>query len=91
MEEDKVITGAGTFLAPMFSGPTAKKFKCQDCGGESFLEGPSGGLSVNFACADDSCNARYNYGLGIDRHPADCKVPLKDKRVLFRRPIDIYE
>lgn len=32
--------------------------KCPDCGGEGFLEGPSGGLSTNIKCA--TCGHRFN-------------------------------
>lgn len=31
---------------------------CPDCGGEGFLEGPSGGMSTNIACA--TCGHRFN-------------------------------
>ncbi len=33
-------------------------FLCEECGGSDFLEGPRGGLSINFCCG--SCWARYN-------------------------------
>ncbi len=33
-------------------------FRCPDCGGTEFLEGPHGGLAINFACA--LCRARFN-------------------------------
>ena len=33
-------------------------FLCPDCGGAHFLEGPHGGLSVNFCCL--YCWARFN-------------------------------
>lgn len=31
---------------------------CPDCGGEGFLEGPSGGMSTNISCA--TCGHRFN-------------------------------
>jgi tRNA(Ile2) C34 agmatinyltransferase TiaS len=31
---------------------------CPDCGGEDFLEGPSGGMSVNISC--EKCGTRFN-------------------------------
>ena len=31
---------------------------CPECGGTEFLEGPHGGLAVNFCCA--KCFARFN-------------------------------
>ncbi len=33
-------------------------FLCEECGDSDFLEGPHGGLSINFCCG--SCWARYN-------------------------------
>jgi hypothetical protein len=43
-------------------------FTCPECGGREFLEGPHGGLSVNFCCA--KCFARFNdaWPFSIDRH-----------------------
>lgn len=37
-----------------------KKSICPDCNGRSFLEGPSGGGSVNIMCANKDCQARFN-------------------------------
>ena len=37
-------------------------FQCPDCGGVEFLEGPSGGSSINFACAN--CWSRFNDCIG---------------------------
>lgn len=45
-------------------------FACIGCDGTSFLEGPHGGLAVNFCCA--TCGMRYNDAIGwIDSVPAD--------------------
>lgn len=33
-------------------------FRCWNCGGDAFFEGPHGGDSVNFACK--TCHAWYN-------------------------------
>lgn len=42
-------------------------YVCEECGGTNFLEGPHGGLAVNFCCGD--CWARYNDSVfSIDRH-----------------------
>jgi transposase-like protein len=40
---------------------------CPDCGSNDFLEGPHGGLSINFKCA--KCNSEFNdtWVFGIDR------------------------
>lgn len=51
------------------------KGKCPDCGSEEFLQGPSGGLSVNIQC--DKCKHWFNHmGFGLERiHwevPAGC-------------------
>lgn len=52
------------------------KGKCPDCGSEEFLQGPSGGLSINMQCA--KCNHWFNHMgfFGIERiHwevPAGC-------------------
>jgi len=40
-------------LVSLFDG------KCPDCGGDSFLRGPEGGLNTNIECA--SCGARFNF------------------------------
>lgn len=37
---------------------------CSYCGGTEFLEGPSGGLSVNVLCANKECRHWFNYALG---------------------------
>lgn len=37
--------------------------KCPDCGSESFLEGPHGGMSVNIMCS--ACGAKFNVVPGI--------------------------
>jgi hypothetical protein len=34
--------------------------RCPDCAGEYFLEGPSGGMSTNWMCANDACGSRFN-------------------------------
>ena len=41
--------------------------ECPDCGGSKFLEGPHGGLSVNFKCA--GCGSEFNNmgPFGIER------------------------
>ena len=41
--------------------------KCPDCGHDKFLEGPHGGLSVNFKC--ENCEAKFNNmgPFGIER------------------------
>ena len=31
-----------------------------DCASEAFLEGPSGGGSVNVKCANEKCGAKFN-------------------------------
>jgi len=43
--------------------------KCPDCEQEGFLEGPHGGLCVNFKCANPQCGSRFNHmgPFGIDR------------------------
>lgn len=43
-------------------------FFCPVCGGREFLEGPHGGLAINFACKE--CWARYNdcWPFHITRH-----------------------
>lgn len=37
---------------------------CPDCGGREFYEGPSGGASQNWYCANDNCGSRFNIGGG---------------------------
>ena len=61
-----------------------KRFKCPDCGGRKFLYGPAGGMSINFACANHECWARFNdmAVFGINRHG---KVGERD-RYLFKGP-----
>src|SRR5215475_9102616 len=39
---------------------TVTQILCDKCGGREFIEGPSGGLSTNFICANPKCRARYN-------------------------------
>lgn len=47
-----------------------REFRCPDCQGNKFIEGPHGGLSINFCCAD--CGARFNDSIGwIDRVQAE--------------------
>jgi hypothetical protein len=41
--------------------PVERFERCRWCLGESFYEGPSGGLSQNITCS--TCGARYNIGL----------------------------
>lgn len=36
------------------------KNMCPDCREEGFLEGPSGGGSINVMCANTKCKAKYN-------------------------------
>lgn len=33
---------------------------CEKCGSDKFFEGPSGGVSTNYICANPKCRARYN-------------------------------
>lgn len=35
--------------------------KCTYCGGTEFLEGPSGGMSVNVLCANPKCRHWFNH------------------------------
>jgi hypothetical protein len=43
--------------------------ECPDCGGDKFLEGPHGGMCVNFMCANPECGSRFNDmgPLGVER------------------------
>ena len=34
---------------------------CPECGSHDWYEGPSGGMSINFMCANDVCGAKYNF------------------------------
>jgi len=34
--------------------------RCPFCKGQSFLRGPSGGLSTNWYCANERCRAGFN-------------------------------
>jgi len=40
------------------NGMNKGEFKCPECQGKEFLEGPHGGNSINFACAN--CWMRFN-------------------------------
>lgn len=43
---------------------------CPDCGCIKLVEGPHGGLSINFYCGDDeACGSRFNFmgPFGIER------------------------
>jgi len=51
MDEDKLM---GLFL---------KYNCCPDCGGEQFMEGPSGGMSTNVRCS--SCKHWFNMSLPV--------------------------
>lgn len=44
-------------------------FKCEECGGIEFKEGPGGGSFGNFECCNPKCKAKYNNlgPLGIER------------------------
>lgn len=33
---------------------------CPDCGSDTFLEGPHGGLAINVMCANPLCNSKFN-------------------------------
>jgi len=35
--------------------------KCPECGSSDWYEGPSGGMSTNYMCANDDCEAKYNF------------------------------
>jgi len=61
------------------------EFHCPECHGTQFLEGPHGGLSVNFCCV--GCGARFNDGwpFGIQQTPAD-----GDERVTFWQTYRAY-
>lgn len=39
---------------------TFRDGECPDCGSTKILEGPSGGLSTNYACGDETCGSRFN-------------------------------
>lgn len=61
-------------------------FTCPDCGGTKFIEGPHGGLSVNFMCANQFCRARFNDGAcRVSRHG---KVSVED--LVFFNPLREY-
>ena len=34
---------------------------CPDCGSQLFLRGPSGGMSMNIKCANDTCGSKFCY------------------------------
>jgi hypothetical protein len=38
---------------------------CAFCKGREFLNGPSGGMSMNIKCANVECGAEYNLGFGV--------------------------
>ncbi len=38
---------------------------CPDCGTSKFLEGPSGGASVNIMCANKQCRSEFNICPGM--------------------------
>lgn len=42
-----------------------EKNRCPDCGGEGFLQGPSGGISTNIMCANEKCKAKFNIMVSI--------------------------
>ena len=48
---------------------TEEEFRCEECGGVEFLNGPSGGSFGNFKCANEKCGAKYNHlgPFGIER------------------------
>ena len=64
-------------------------FKCPDCNGTEFLEGPSGGLSINFACA--VCWSRFNDCIGTIQRFG--KVEGKTKRIFRGKfvPLGVLE
>lgn len=39
--------------------------RCPYCGGDKFIEGPSGGMSINILCANKECRHWFNYHGGI--------------------------
>ena len=41
-----------------------ERYQCPECGG-GFLEGPSGGMSMNVACED--CGEKYNLTIPMQR------------------------
>ncbi len=51
--------------------PVPKKLKCQDCGGDKFISGPSGGGAVNICCSNPDCRSAFWYGyeFGTKRIP----------------------
>lgn len=57
-----------------------KRFTCP-CGSSEFLEGPHGGVSVNFCC--NICNRRFNDGIWIDEEGF---VSMTDKIAFFNGP-----
>jgi hypothetical protein len=38
---------------------------CPDCGGQQWNEGPSAGISTNYACANEDCGSRFNITLPV--------------------------
>lgn len=39
----------------------AKSGACPECGSTDWYEGPSGGMSTNYMCANDACGAKFNF------------------------------
>lgn len=39
----------------------ASSGQCPECGSADWYEGPSGGMSTNYMCANDACGAKYNF------------------------------
>ena len=37
-----------------------QKGRCPDCGNDKWLEGPSGGGSTNYKCANPDCGSKFN-------------------------------
>lgn len=46
--------------------PIDLKQGCPDCGGDRFLEGPSGGMCVNLKCAN--CGSKFNFAPSLGAH-----------------------
>jgi hypothetical protein len=56
--------------------------KCTYCGGTDFLEGPSGGLSVNVLCANSQCRHWFNSAIGEITEDLHRVEPTEDQRKL---------
>lgn len=77
-------------LAPIVYCPPEKGLdymKCTYCGGTKFLEGPSGGGSINILCANYQCRHWFNEMGPFGLQDLHCIEPTDEEKIVNRQAL----